>query len=101
MLTSLEFRDAVATLARDKRDLHRQTGDSLQHLAPNAVQLLMEVQTSTRWSQFTNGMSCACEVLGLNEHVGHQVALTADRLVDEGVGGAEAAGHIADVTQGV
>lgn len=87
------FGDAVSPVTDDYEGLDRELDDRCEEDALLTIVLVVEVKATTARGQGSNGCTRRDQVACLDQHAAHQVALAADRFVDERVGGAEPPAH--------
>jgi hypothetical protein len=89
-----ELGDAMPPVTDHDERSHRQLGDRCQENPLLRVDLVVEVKATTARWEGTDCCTGHCQIASLDQHAAHQVALPADRLVDECVSGAESPAHL-------
>ena len=89
-----ELGDAVPSVTDHDERAHRQLGDRCQEDPLLRIDLVVEVQATTASGQGTDGRTGRGQIASLDQHATHEVTLTTDRLVDEGIGRTEPPAHL-------
>lgn len=91
-----ELGDAMPAMADHER-LHRELGDRGQQDAALRVVLVVEVEPTSTRRQVADRCTGRRQIPSLDQHTSHEVALTANRFVDEGVGRPDPAAHVSSL----
>jgi hypothetical protein len=86
----------MVSMANDDEDLDRQAGDRFEN--PNLLppRLVVEVHPRPAHPEALDAWPHVAEMARLDQDAAEEIGSAADRLIDEGVGGAESAGHFGE-----